>query len=398
MKKVISILMIGLMLLVSANTVMAADDTLDIEKVAIQAIKNSQAVQSVNRQVTEAQKNYSDITGMANSLRGSLPYSSMPYSSSYQKVEAIILKPLELKNYLTQVTNGQLVVSNAVRLSAYQAYVGLLKANYSLDIQQGLMNGLDADYRKAQIQQTLGMLSQSQFRLSEIAYLKSQFRYNSAQKGFNSASMSVNNMMGDDISKQYSTLQDYNITPTAQIKSLNEYVNLALANRGEILNAQSTLDIKKQEYEYGKAEIPTDFQFYTQQQQYAIDSAQNDLDLAKINVQQDIVNLYKTLGSAMKNLEAMKDLEDQAVQNYQAAETQYKNSQISLLDFDNAKVAKAQADMNYKNAQLDAWLTQTMMDSACGMGYKPSNNASMSSLSSSHTNNPNPTSGRHRDN
>ena len=400
-KKVISVLIVALLLLVSTNTVMAANDTLDIEKVAIQSIKNSQGVQSINRQVTLAQKNYADITAMMNGLRGSLPYSDLPYSNSYQKVEAIILKPLEFKNMLTQATNGQLVATNAVRLSAYKGYITLLKANSTMNIQQGLMNALDADYKKAQLQQTLGMISQSELRLSEIADLKSQSKYNSAQKGFNSASMSVNNMMGEDLGRQYSTLQDYNITPAAQIKSLKDYVNLALANRADITNAQSTLDTKKKEYDYGKAEVPTDFQFYIQQQQYAIDSAQNDLDLAKINVQQDITTLYTVLGRAMKNMEALKDLDDQALLNYQAAEIQYKNSQISILEFDDAKVAKAQADVTYKNAGLEAWLTQTTMNSACDIGYQPSSNASLSGSSNGQSkskNNPNPTNRKNRDN
>ena len=391
MKKVISVLVIGLMLLVSTNTVMAADNTLDIEKVAIQSIKNSPVVQSINRQVTNAQKNYADITAMANGLRGSLHY-----QNSYQTVEAIVLQPLEFKNILTQVTNGQLVGTNAIRLSAYKAYINLLKANYSLNIQQGLMSGFDADYKKAYLQQTLGMISQSQLRLSEIADLKSRYKYNSAQKGVDSATMSINNLMGEDLSTQYSTLQDYNIIPAAQIKSLSDYVNLALANRADIINAQSTLDIKNKEYEYGKAEIPTDFQFYMQQQQYAIDSAQNDLDLAKINVQLDITKLYNTLGSVMKNMEAMKDLNDQAVLTYQAAEIKYQNSQISLLEFDDAKVVKAQADVNYKNAQLDVWLTQTTMDSACGIGYIPPSMSGFSSQAKS-KNKPNPTNRKDRD-
>lgn len=366
MKKVMSILLIALMLLVSSNTVKAADDTLDIEKVAIQSIKNSQPVQSYNRQVGLLQKSYSDVEEIVNSYKDKLRY-----ANSYQLIEAIVLQPLEIKNMLTQVVNGQLVVTNAVRLSSYKAYIDLLKANYALNIQQGLRDGLDADYKKAKLQQGLGMISQSDLRLSEIAFLKSQSRYDSAVKGSNSASMAVNKMMGEDLTTQYSTLQDYNITPVAEIKPLNDYVNLALGNRANIINAQSSLDTKKKEYEYGKSAVPTDFQFYIQQQEYAIDSAQNDLDLAKITVQQDITNLYKTLGSSMKIMEAMKDLEDQAVLDYQAAEIKYKNSQISLLEFDDAKVAKAQADVNYKNAELDAWLMQTTMDSACGIGYVP---------------------------
>lgn len=352
--------------MVSMNTVMASDDTLDIEKVAIHAIKNSQAVQSMDKQVSQAQKDYADMQAMANQLRETLRY-----QNSYQIVKTIVLLPLECENMLTQVTNGQFVVTNAVRLTVYKAYIDLLKANYNLNIQQDLMNSFAADYKKAKLQQKLGTISQSQLKLREIAYLKAQYAYDSAQKAYDSASMSVNHMMGEELSKRYSTLQDYNITPAAQIKPLNDYVTMALANRADIINAQSTLDIKKKQYEYGKAEVPTDFEFYIQKQEYAIESAQNDLELAKIDVQLDITDLYKTLSSAMKNMEAMKDLREQAAQEYQAAETQYKNSQISLLELNDAKVAKAQADANYKNAELDVWLIQTTMDLSCNIGCRP---------------------------
>lgn len=367
MKKGISVLIIIFMLLVSINTVNAADDILDIEKVAIHSVKNSQDVQSMNRRVTEAQRIKADMASITNAMRGSLQY-----QSSYQTVLSVILLPVQSENGLTQATNMQSVLTNAVRLSAYNRYIDLLKEEYALNIQHSLMNGFDTDYKKAQLQHKLGMISQSELRLSEITYRKAQYRFDSAQKGWNSASMAVNNMMGEELSKRYSKFQDYNITPAAQIKPLNDYVNLALANRADVINAQGTLDLKKKEYELGKAAIPTDYHFYIQQQEHGIDRAQNDLDLAKINVQLDITNLYTGLGSAMKNLEAMKDLYDQAELNYQASELKYKNGQISLQALNDAKVVKAQADITYKNAEIDAWFMQTTMDSACGIGYQPS--------------------------
>lgn len=365
LKKVMATLLVAFMLAGSATTVKASADTLDIEKVAIQAIKNSQAVQLINGQVKLTQKKYADTKAQMSGARGRLPY-----ANSYQLVEQIILLPLQLENSLTQVTNGQFITTNAVRLSAYQGYINLLKANYAQNVQQNLLNSIEADYKKAQLQESLGEISSWQLRLSEIAYLKVQYQYKNAQKGSNSASMALNNMMGEDPSKQFSSLQDSNIIPAAQIKPLVDYVNMALANRADVINAQGALDIKKKQYEYGIAEIPNDFQFYIQKQEYAIESAQNDLDLAKISVQEDIAKLYINLESAMKNLEAMKYLNEQAVLNYQAAEVQYENAQISSLEFADAKVAKAQADINYENAQFDAWLIQTTMDSACGIGYQ----------------------------
>ncbi|MCG1024854.1 TolC family protein [Dehalobacter sp.] len=376
MKKVILILLVAFVFFATTNTVSAEDYTLDIEKIAIETIKNSQALDTYSKQVTMAQKNYGNVMESIGSARQSLVY-----RNSYQTVESIILTPMQMKNILDEVTNGQQVATNAVRLSAYQSYIALLKSGYDLNIKQDLMNGLEADYKQAKLKQSLGQLTQSELRLSEIAYLKAQYNYKSAQNTYNSAYMSLNKLMNENLEKQYSTLQDDNIIPAPEIKQLSDYINLALTSRSEVINAQNTLDYKKKAYDYAKAEYPppSDIKLYTQQQQYAIDSAQNALDIAKISVQQDIITLYKSLSGAYKNMEAMKNLDNQAAVSFRAAEVKFKNGQISQQDFEDAKVSKAQAHMNNKNAQLDAWLAQTTMDYACGFGYKPSSSTSSSS-------------------
>lgn len=369
MRKVMPVILVALMLFVSANTAMAADNTLDIEKVAIAAVKNSLDVQSMDRKVNQAQKNKADIDAAVNGQRSIAAISGQV---PYQMTENIALLPIQANQILTLLSNTQTVTVNAVRNGSYSAYIGLLKLNYALNIQKSLVDSLAADYKKAQQEFDLGMITQAQLRLSEIAYIKAQYSYDSLQKSFNSTSLAVNNLMGNDLSTQYSALLDYNITPVTQIKPLNDYINQALESRAEILNDQCTLNYDKKAYEYGQSAIPTDFLFYKQQQQYLIDNDQNYIDLDKLSVQQDIVKHYKSLQNAMKNLEKMKALDDQAELSYQAAQAAYNTSQITLKTFGDAKIAKASADMNYKNAQFDAWLEQTTMDMACGTGYQPS--------------------------
>lgn len=368
MKKAMAILLSVSMLACTATPVMAADDSLDIEKVAIAALKNSQDLQKVDNQVSVAKKNYANVTDAMNKLRAALVLPSMNY---YQNVEKIIKMPLELQNIVNQASNGQQVATNGVRLNAYKTYQQMLKAKYTMDIKQKLMLSLESDYKDAQLELEQGTISSSQLRLNEITYLKAQYDYQSARNSYDTATLSVNKLMGVELATRYSALQDDNIIPAASIKPLADYINAALGSRAEIINDQNTLDIKKKEYDLGKAEIPTDYDFYVQKQEYAIDSAENDLSLAKINVQEDITSSYKTLEAAMKGLEAKKVLADQAVLNYQAAEAQYKNSMITLLDLDNAKIDKAKKDIDYKNAQLDAWLAQISLEAACGIGYLP---------------------------
>lgn len=390
MKKVLAILLSVSMLACSAPPVMAADDSLDIEKVAIATLKNSQTLQNVDNQVSLVNKNYENVTEAMNKLREALVYPSMNY---YQNVVTIIEMPLEMQDRVNQAINGQQVATNGVRLSSYQAYQQLLKTKYAMDIKQELMLSLETDYKNAQLELEQGTISSPELRLSEITYLKAQYDYHSAQNSYDSATQSVNQLMGEKLPTRYSTLKDDNIVPAATIKPLEDYISAALGSRVEIINAQNTLDLKKKEYDLGKSEIPTDYDFYVQKQEYAIGSAENDLSLAKINVQEDITNSYKILEAAMKSLEAKKAMADQAALNYQAAKAEYENSQITLQDLGKVKNDKAQKDIDYKNAQLDAWLAQISLEAACGIGYQPPNSTSSTDFSISpypSKNNPNP--------
>ncbi len=362
----LSILLIGAMLVSTTSAVQADENKLDIEKVAIKSVENSQFMNSTKRQVESVKKNYANLGTAINQAKQGLVF-----FNSYEMVKVVVLTPQAMENMMLQVTNGQAVVSNFVRFSAYREYINLLKADYALNTQSDLMSSLYEDYKKARLQQEQGLITQYELRLAEIAYEQVRYNYLSAQNNRESSIMGINNMMGEDISKKYAVLQDNNITPSSQIKTLDEYTNLALANRAEIINKRSTLELKKQQYLYEKVENPTDFEFYVQQQEYEIENLENELALVRIDVQQDISELYTGLESAMKKLEAMKYLAKQAEENYAAAQTSYESSLISLNDLNNAKIAKAQADINLKNAELDAWLMQMTMSLACNAGYMP---------------------------
>ncbi|WP_019851353.1 TolC family protein [Desulfitobacterium sp. PCE1] len=363
-KAVVSILLIGTMLVSTTSAVQANENKLDIEKVAIKSVENSQFIHSNNRQVKFVKKTYENLGTAVNQAKQGLVF-----FNSYELVKVVVLTPKAMENMMTQVTNGQAVVSNFVRISAYGEYISLLKADYALNTQADLMNSLYEDYKKARIQREQGLITQYELRLAEIAYEQARYNYLSAQNSRESAIMAINNMMGEDISKKYAVLQDNNITPSSQIKTLAEYTDLALANRVEIINKQNTLDLKKEQFRYDRAGMPTELD--VQQQEYEIENLENELALTRIDVQQNISELYTGVESAMKKLEAMNYLAQQAEENYTAAQTSYENSLISLNDLNNAKIAKAQADINLKDAELDTWLVQTTMGMACNAGYMP---------------------------
>ncbi|MGI1658546.1 MAG: TolC family protein [Desulfitobacterium sp.] len=367
MKKALSFVLMLTLLLASTSTThaaLAAEDSLDIEKAAIQTIQNSQLLKTNSLGIAKLETTYANTKGALRQSLGYIPYVPAPF----QIVKSYLLTPQMLEANLTQYYNGHAMLTNTVRLSAYRQYADLLKANYAVNIQSELMNSLYEDYKKARIEKEKGIVTEAQLRLAEIAYEQTRYRYLSAQNNKDSAYLALNNSMGEALDRKYATLQDHNIKPSAQIRNPEEYMSQALANRAEVGNAQSNLDLLEEQYRYGQIDKPTDFEFYTVEQEQKIAEAKNNLELARIDVQQNIVELYGYLESSMKAMEAMQYLAQQGEQNYQAAQIRYANDEITFVDLNNVKIAKAQADINYKNAEIDAWLMQTTISLACDAG------------------------------
>lgn len=361
-KKLITFLIAGVMMVSSGNVVAAQNnnaDTLDIEKTAIETIKNSTLIKTSIKQTENAQNIYYNAKAAAqmglSMGRGDL-------------AKMVVYNPISAENLLNQFITNEVVNTNSVRIDAYSKFISLLKANYALNIQKELNDSLKKANTKAQLQLSNGSISKSNARLAEINYLKSDYKLNNFKKSLDSAYMDINLAMGRDISKSYAALIDNNIVPVKKIKSLDDYIKDALVSRGEIVNAQSTLDAKKKEFEYDKGSLRTDYMFYVKKTQYEIDRAESDLEKAKINIQLEITNGYKTLVGCMKAMENQQINYDIAKSNYESAKIKYDNDTITINQFLEAESAKAEAQINLKNAQLDAWLEQVKMNNATGVG------------------------------
>lgn len=361
-KKLITFIITGVMMISSGNVRAAKNndtDTLDIERTAIETIKNSISIKTLAKQTKNAQNIYDSAKAaaqMALSIgRGDLS-------------KIVIYNPISAENLLNQFITNEQVNTNSVRNDAYSKFIALLKANYSVNIQKSLNDSLKKANDKAQLQLSNGATSKSDARLIEINYLKSNCMLNSFEENLDSAYMDINLAMGRDISKHYTTLIDNNIVPEGKIKSLDDYIESAIANRGEIVNAQSVLNAKKKEFEYDKGFIRTDYMFYIKKTQYELDRAEGDLEKAKINVKLEITNGYKTLEGYMKAMESQQINYDLAKSNYELSKIKYDNDMITLNQLLEAEIERAQAQINLKNAQLDAWLEQAKMNNAVGIG------------------------------
>lgn len=372
MKKIISLITIIFIFVLSFSGTLAennsVEESLDIEKAAINVINNSTDIKSVERSIKSAEDQHANMNATRQQILNAM---SKVGGNSFSLYKSYELLPYQIEYSITVAKNTKEKAVASVRLQAYTLYINLLKLKYSVDLQTELVNNLQNNYSKSLISYKNGKITKNDLRLIEINLEKAQLQLNQYKRSYNSALMELNKSMGKDINTKYNSLIDNNIVPSMEIQSLESYINKALENRAEVLNAKANLAYQNKSFEFDKLNHTTsqkDYDDYMQTAQYDLDQIQYEYDITKIDIQSEINTGYKNLLTKLKSCESAQKQCEIAKYNYETAEKSYELSSITLYDLENAKISYTQSQINLKNTQLDLWLYEIKMDYATGIG------------------------------
>jgi outer membrane protein TolC len=182
----------------------------------------------------------------------------------------------------------------------------------------------------------------------------------------------MNQILNKDIYTKYDVLLRDKITESPYIRSYDDYVNDALKNRAEILNAQENINLKKFEYDVIKGIFPSKYDTMNQIGQYNVDQAGDALDILKVDIPVEINSLYNDLKNKTKMLDSKKDALALAQRNYDVARVKYNAGVMSKIDFDAQADDLKSSQNDLKSFQRDIWMAQLKLNLACGIGYDTS--------------------------
>lgn len=377
MKKIISLITIIFIFILSFSGTLAdnalVEESLDIEKAAINIINNSSDIKSVERSIKSAEDQYANMNTTRQQILNAMSKTGGNSFSLYKSYE---LLPYQIEYSITAANNTKENTVASVRLQAYTLYINLLKIKYSVDLQTDLVKNLQDNYNKSSINYKNGKITKNDLRLIEINLEKAKMQLNQYKRNYDSALMALNKSMGKDINTKYNSLIDNNIVPSMEIQSLESYMNKALESRAEVLNAKANIAYQNKSFEFDKLNYTTsqkDYDDYMQKAQYDLDQIQYQYDITKIDIQSEINTGYKNLLNKLKSCESAQKQCEIAKYNYETAEKSYELANITLYELENAKISYTQSQINLKNAQLDLWLYEIKMDYASGIGPGLSN-------------------------
>lgn len=354
----------------SSSPVFAQGNTLDIDAVLDSAIQNSYKVKTQDINIQKTQNSYKDAVDNASTINSKIEDGAISLSYD-QKVNLIKQRdntPKELKYTEYKYTNQKEVVKNEVTMSIYQQYTTLMNAKDTVDTEKKRLDKAEGDYKKAQLQLSLGMLTEGDFKAAEYSYYTEKASYNKAERQYEIQTMNLNKLIGAPLQTKYDTLLKDKLTEKPYIRSYDDYLNEALKNRAEILNGIENIKLMNFEFITVKAFYP-----YTTDDEYKIgkyyvDAAQVSLDTQKINISLEINSLYNDLQNKAKKLQSQKDSVDYAKREYDTAAQKYSLGLISKLDAD-AKLIELQNQQNtLKALERDLWIAQIKLEYACKIG------------------------------
>lgn len=160
-----------------------------------------------------------------------------------------------------------------------------------------------------------------------------------------------------------------------KLDTYQKYLDKALTNRSEIVNAKLQAEVYQKELDYYDKYIKKQYVFARTNLQQQLEDAEFGVTKNILDVTNDIKAAYTDVKSVQKKMEIEKRNAQTKKADYIIAQKKYSLGQISLVDLWKAKDEANSAEMIYKDAQRDtAYSFYRLEELACklGPGYKAS--------------------------
>lgn len=292
------------------------------------------------------------------------------YMTFSQRLEMTKQSELGATNmeYMLDVSKSSLnTAKNNIYISVYKTFNNVVAAEDAITIKSTLVANLENDYKAATAKYALGKLSLNSFNLIKFELQRAKIELNTLQLEKKKAIIELNKMLKVAPGTIYNKYAKYNAQGDISIKPMQEYLNLALANREDIKSAKKSLEIKQKEYELTKEYFYYETSSTNVNAYVSLANAKTQLENTEINVQLQIISAYNSFQNQLTNLEKSKLELDLQSRNLQETKSRYSLGLTTELEVSNANVNYTQSQLDYLSASNEAWLAKLNLEINCGI-------------------------------
>jgi outer membrane protein TolC len=322
----------------SSNQSAAPSGTITVDDAIKQALENNSDLKAMRIDVDTADTNARLVNAKVRDIPADFvttldaaqqKYVNNAKAQSAKEVNKYALKAAESKT----------------KLGAQKAYYDLLNAQADVELKQRSLDRAKEQVRMAQAAFQVGTKAKTDVLQAEAAQATAEAALAGAKSTLEQNRLKFNQFIGADLDKQWNLKED--ALNQADITPLNKAIELALQQRAEIMQSQEEIKV---------AELNIDLiRKYSSIATYQGEMSQNDLEKAKLNLEQikkqitvDVSVAYNNLNAAKSAVEAYKKALDASTENYRLVKLRFQNGLSTIVDVIQAEETLRNSENQYQ--------------------------------------------------
>jgi len=388
--------MILVIFLLMSSVIYADNGRLNMQDALELALKNSPDIMKYTNTIKTLERDYADTVLSSRSLKDSLEMDErfrklsrklvrtpeeeleykllksilINYMSTSQRLQLTITSELSPSNmqYMLNINRNMLQSKkDNIALSVYKSYNNISKTEESIRIKNRLVNSMESSLKSANLKYLQGKISYYSLLLIKLDDQKAKIDLNKLLTEKEKNIAEIHKALGVSLNNKYNEYRIDSIPEVSSIKSSQEYVDLALANRQDIKNAQNYYDIEEKEFEITKKFYYYETNINHKNALLELNGAKDNMESTRITVQLQVINLYSNLENQLNNMKKAKVNLELSQAKLKELQSKRNLGLATELELTNANISLTQSEIQYITTQRDAWLAKMNLDIACGI-------------------------------
>ncbi len=363
MKKCISLFIALLVLLFSMQVCADADSEMTLEKAWDIMVSDDDTLEQLKEAEIDALRYYREAVDRAERMNPegySYTIGGKEYFREYDTYTKISFarqkhtSPEQARMSYESAQRSFEITKRNMLMSLRSQYLDLANALFDMQEKQQSLNQAAKKYEADKKKFALGLLSQIAMEEATYNYTAALNRAKAAKRRYENACRRFNLFVGAPIDTIYTSVPINEEFEPIELKPVDEYMESALAMRGEIRSLEDQIKIKEidlsvlDQYESYK-KYPNLLEQYERSLE-DIEKLKLQLDDLKARVEYEIRTAYSSLERELEGVKAAEKALNRQKSATERARIRYQNDLITKEELENAEAALVSAEFRYKTA------------------------------------------------
>lgn len=381
MKRLVCSILTAVVLLLPVQATAEAVGTLTYDRAVALMNLNNGTLNSLERAENDAREDYEsnareaekiDTEGFTVNFGGKDYYMYYdPETKVYMK-KAKELYPEQFKLIWETAVKRKDITATTLKTTLRGIFFGVYSANNDIVLKQKQLDLAVKVNSQDKLKLKRGLITSLDMQESGYNLKKAQNSLAAAKRNYENAVRSLNEFIGISAKTRYTDMIYEEEYSEQSWKSVDYYIEQALANRFDIVSLHRQLALKEKDktitessYVYKNS---TTSQNEYESLLYDIEQLNLDIETTKLSISNEIKNAYVDVIKAEKNVTSISNTLKLQQSNYSKMQARYKSGMISANMLEQAEIGLLQVENGYKATLYDYNTKIIRFNNATGIG------------------------------